>query len=595
MKAGISKILLLVVLAIIAYSCANVSRPTGGPKDVAPPVIVKEIPKKGSLNFDKNKIRVYFDEFVKIKDLNSQFISSPPLNKPPKAVLKGKSVVFSFEDTLLENTTYNLNFGNAIVDVNESNAFVNYYFAFSTGDYIDSLQVSGTLVNATDLKPVEDVLILLYDNKIFYDSIMYFDLPSYIGKTDKSGHFNISYMRGGKYKIFALKDLNKNRIFDLPNENIAFLDSILLPQAKLEVRTDTIKNDSLGTDSVVKKNIITYTPDSVELFLFEEENHNQYLKSSSRDKKEQFIFIFNDKLDDNFSITGINIDLSEKLYTEKSITGDTLNVWLTDSNIYNIDTLKVKFDYIATDTLGEMSMLNDTIKLIYKKPKVFAKKKKNKQKKQKEQKTEKPKIIVDFNVKNNGKLGLNSKLFFTTNVPINSVDKSKIHLFVNKKDEFVPLDFTLQQDSIIKRKYFVNFKAKEETNYKLLIDTNVFDNNYGLVNDTIINTFSAQALAFYGKILLTTNNVKQNIIIQLLSANDAVLQEFYLDKDDEISIEYLPANTYKLKLIYDDNANLKWDTGKYLEGKQPEKVQFYKENIVVRANWDIEISWDIDE
>jgi len=582
-------------LAIIAYSCANIATPTGGPKDVAPPIIVKEIPEKGALNFEKNKIRVYFDEFVKLKDLNTQFISSPPLNKPPKYVLKGKSIVFSFEDTLLENTTYNLNFGNAIVDVNESNAFVNYYFAFSTGDYIDSLQVSGTLINSKDLLPVEDVLILLYDSEIFYDSIMYFDLPSYIGKTDKSGNFNISYMRGGQYKIFALKDLNKNRIFDLPNENIAFLDSMLLPEVNTEMRIDTIKNDSLGTDSIVEHNIIVYTPDSVKLFLFEEENHNQYLKSSSRNKKEQFVFIFNEKLDTNFKITGLNTNLTNSIYNESSVTGDTLNIWLTDSTIYNNDTIKIKFDYIATDTLGEMSMLNDTIKLIYKQPRTFKKKKKKKDKNKEKKQIIKPKVIVEFNVKNNGKLGLNSKFFFTTNVPVNNIDKSKIHLFINKKDEFVPIEFTLQQDSVIKRKQFVNFKIDEEAKYKFLIDTNIFDNNYGLLNDTIINTFSAQSLAYYGKILLNVTNVDQNIIIQLLSANSVVLREFFINNDEKIDIEYLPANTYKLKLIYDDNANKEWDTGKYLEGRQPEKVKFYKENIIVRANWDIELNWDILE
>ena len=592
MKSTFLKIVAIFFLAIIAYSCANVAAPTGGPKDVAPPIIIKEIPEKGAVNFDKNKIRVYFNEFVKLKDLNSQFISSPPLNKPPKAVLKGKSVIFSFEDTLLENTTYNLNFGNAIVDVNESNAYVNYYFAFSTGDYIDSLQVSGILVNANDLKPVKDVLVLLYDNKIFYDSIMYFDLPSYIGKTDKFGSFNISYMRSGKYKIFALKDLNKNRIFDLPNENIAFIDSFIIPEVRAELQVDTVKLDTLGNDTIVTKKIIHYTPDSVKLFLFEEENHNQYLISSSRSIREKFIFIFNEKLDNKFKITGINVDLSNCIYTEPSVTGDTLNVWVTDSTIYSNDTIKIKFDYLATDTLGKMSMINDTIKLVYKKPKVF---KKKKTKKNVKSNTENPKINVYFNVKNGGKLGLNNQLSFTSNIPVNNVDESKIHLFVNEKDKFIPIKFTLRQDSIIKRKQYVNFNIEEEKKYKLLIDTNTFDNSYNLLNDTIIKTFSAQSLAYYGKILLNITNINQSVIIQLLSVKDEVLREFYINSEQKITIDYLPANTYKLKLIYDKNNNKKWDTGKYLEGKQPEKIKFYKETIKVRANWDVELNWNIKE
>ena len=585
-------ILLIISVLLIIGGCANISSPTGGPKDTIPPELMEEVPKKGTLNFEGNKIRVYFDEFVKLKDLNKQFISSPPLNKPPKATLKGKSVEFRFDDTLLENTTYNLNFGNAIVDVNEGNAFVNYYFAFSTGDYIDSLQISGNLYNATDLNPVEDVLILLYDNIIFYDSIPYFDLPSYIGKTDASGRFNISYMRGGNYKVFALKDLNKNRIFDQPNENIAFLDSLIIPEISVEIQTDTIHNDSLGTDSIVTNIINVFSPDSIVMYMFEEENSKQYLKSFTRDKKEQFVFVFNDKLDADFSISGIGADLSTCLYSESSVTGDTLNVWITDSLVFNIDTLKLNFNYLATDTLGELSELNDTLKMVYKQ--AFKRKKAKKKKPKDNEVIKLPQISIDFNSSSGKKLGLNNRFFLTSAYPINNFDKSKLSLFIKKKEEFVSLDYKLVQDSVIKRKYFVDFEIKEETVYKLVIDTNAFANNYGLFNDTIINEFSSQSLAFYGRILLNISNVKQNVIVQLLSTTDAVVSEVYVSEDSEVVLEYLPANTYKLKLIYDDNGNKKWDTGKYLDQLQPERVKFYKEDIIVKSNWDIEAIWDIE-
>ncbi len=571
---------------LLFYSCANVTSPTGGAKDTKPPVIIKEIPAIGSVNFTGNKIRVFFDEFVNIKDINSQFISSPPLREMPKTLIKGKSIEFSFTDTLKENTTYNFNFGNSIVDFNESNALVNYYYAFSTGNYIDSLKIFGNVLNAFDLKSVENVLIMLYDNNNFFDSIPYKKLPSYIGKTDKSGNFQLSYIREGNYKIFALNDLNKNRFFDQTKENIAFLDSLIIPACKIE--KDTLNADTTKLDTIVKNNKIVYTPNNLQLFLFEDTYNRQFIKGFSRKEKNILEIIFNEKLNAEYKINGLNAELLD-VYNEQSENKDTLLVWIKDSTVYNKDTLITSINYLFTDSLGKYENTTDTLKFIYKKNKILNRKKPKVNTKS----IGKNKIGVEVNVKNGGVLDINKPLYFTCLQPIEKLDTSKIYLFQKQEVKRIPINFKIRQDSLIKRKYFVDFKVKEAERYILKIDTNAVFNKYLVTNDSIVNEFGMQSADFYGNIILLMEDVKSNVIVQLLNSKDIIVDEFSFNKNEKININYLPAASYKLKLIYDQNNNKKWDTGNYLKHQQPEKVLFYKEAINVRANWDVEITWKL--
>ena len=597
------KYIILSIVSILIYSCANVSAPTGGPRDKTPPAIVKQTPENGTTNFREKQIRIWFDEFVHVSGLNDQFISSPPLKKTPKYILKGKSVVFTIQDTLQENTTYNLNFGNSVSDITENNPYKNLHIAFSTGPYIDSLSISGKAIFAKDLKPAEDCLILLYEDSYFYDSIPYLELPSYIGKTDKTGNFRIDYIKTGKYFVFGIIDKNKNRLFDLPEENICFLDSFITPRIEYIVKTDTVKivsdtlsNDSLNTDSVkiVSDTIQVYKPDSLLLYVFEQENHIQYLTKSVRENRFKLNFIFNDALNEDFRIFGINYDINNKYQTELSVTKDTLTVWLTDSNIYKIDTLRIGLQYLATDTMQQLSSFTDTIKMVYRKKKT-AKKKKNKHKNPAIKKNTENLLEITFNLKSGGKLDLNARLNFEVQQPVVEIDTSLLHLFKKKDTLLIPVSYKIQQDSTLKRRYFVDFDLKEETQYQLKADSGAIKSIYGKTNEDIILNFGTKSLSSYGNLSISVDSVEFPVVIQMLNAQGKVYKERYLSQKGKVLFDYLQPGVYKLKMILDKNKDGKWTTGDYLKKRQAEKIEYYFQDVKIRENWDNEINWKSQE
>jgi uncharacterized protein (DUF2141 family) len=580
---------------LIVYSCANVSAPTGGAKDKISPKIENQIPINGTTNFTEKKLRIWFDEYVTVKDLNSEFLSSPPFKKVPKFLLKGKSVEFTIVDTLKESTTYHLNFGNSIVDLNESNPYSNFDIAFSTGDEIDSLQIKGQIFNAFDLKPVENVLLLLYNADNYYDSIPYFDIPDYIGRSNKSGNFEITYFKTGSYKIFALEDLNKNKIFDQTNERIAFIDSIIIPNVSVEniidtVYLDTLKNDTLKSDSIRIRTINKYLPDSLVMMLFEEEKYQQFISDEKREEKQIFYVIMNDSLTEKTNLIALNFSL-EDCYIEYSQYRDSITFYIEDTNTAKIDTLLLEFSYQKLDSLNNLADFTDTLKFIYKEKKL------PRQRKNDIKIEEKKKLIdIKYNVKERGRIDLNSKFSFLLSYPVISVDKNKFKL-ENKIDTiFKSIDFKLINDSINKRKYYVDFIMEENTEYKLFVDTNAFENNFGLTNDTIIYNFISQEQSFYGTLKIILENLNQQVIVQLIKdekSKEIILDEQIVNDITQFDFSYIKAGDYILKLIYDDNKNNKWDTGKYLENIQPEKVIYYDGIINIKPNWDIEIDWDL--
>ena len=513
--------------------------------------------------------------------------------------MKGKSVEFTIADTLKENTTYHLNFGNAIVDVNERNPYVNFDIAFSTGDKIDTMQIKGNILDAFTLLPVKDVLLLLFDAETYTDSLPYKEIPNYIGRSDANGNFDISYIKNGEYKIFSLEDKNKNRIFDIPNERIAFLDSVLITTVEEEIITDTINKNPIFKDSVenkeykntlndsiVHRTIYHYKPENLTLFLFEEENYQQYVNNTKREDRGIFYILMNDSLTQNTELNGINFDLN-KCYTEFSAFRDSITIFIEDTNIAKQDTLLLSLKYQKLDTLFNIADFTDTLRFIYKEPK------KRRQKKGELIQEEKNLIEVKFNVRDKGKKDLNSKLSFVLSYPINSINKNKFDLQYRPGEEWKKINFKLINDSINKRKYYIDFPFEENLEYSLTIDTNAFDNNFGLTNDTILHSFTSQEMSYYGKIILNLTNIENQVIVQLFQGEEKIVQEKITDKNGSVEFPYLKAGDYGIKIIFDNNRNKKWDTGNYLEKIQPEDIIYYDKKIQIKQNWDNEIDWNL--
>ena len=515
-------------------SCAQIVPLSGGDKDVEHPKEVESFPKNGSINFNENQISIEFDEFIQLQNLQSQLIISPLMEEKPEISVKGKKLIIKLKDTLSTNTTYSLNFGEAIVDITENNPFPNYKYVFSTGDFVDSLSYSGSVVNAFDLTPKEKMFVLLYNQ--FEDSVPYKILPRYVAITDKEGHFSITNIALGNYKAFAINDINSNYLFDLPNEEIAFLSD------KIE---------------------ITNNEEGALFYAFEEYNVKQYLVKSENKQYSNIRIILNQKTE-KLTIEVLEEDLPKDWgIIERNETNDTVNVWLTKK----LD--KEKLTMVVSDTGG----LIDTASINLMKDKKF----------------EETKLLINSNV---SKLfELNQSVVLTIQRPSSEQNFKAIKLI----EDSVEVNFGLNKLDSVNRKFAIHYPFKENKNYQLLIPKGAFTDYFGLSNDTMITNFKTKAVSDYGTIALTvTPNFEDNYIVQLRK-KDKVIREHFFKGENKIDYDFLAPGNYGLKLIIDKNNDQNWTTGKYIENIQPEKVIYYEKDIVLKANWDNEIKWIIKD
>ncbi len=371
-KNKIKIIISFTISVFFVVGCAQVGSLSGGEKDKDPPVLLKSKPKMQALNFNDNKIVLFFDEYIVLDNLNSKFISSPPMKEKPEFKLKGKKLIIKFKEKLLDTTTYSFRFGDAIQDNNEKNPLKDFEFIFSTGNIIDTMEISGNLKDAFTGKPEEKMFVMLY--REYNDSTPINKIPYYITKTDTSGNFSIDYMKYGKYKIFALKDLNFDYKFSLPNEKIAFLDSLISPKVKTKTKIDSLKagtvihrnnNDKIGdtlvNDTVIISQEVIYLTNNINLLSFEEDNAKQYIIDSKREMKGKCEFVFNKK-PDSVIISKIDFPLIKNNYfVEKSDTGKSITYWLKEKEMFDKDSLKFSVSYFNKDSLENIVKETDTV------------------------------------------------------------------------------------------------------------------------------------------------------------------------------------------------------------------------------------------
>ena len=360
--------IIVLFLCLIAPSCANRGQgPQGGPKDTIPPVVLHEMPANGSLNSKVKEIEVTFDELILAENTMENVIISPPQTKLPEIKSRGKKLVVVFNEDLIDSTTYTIDFGNSIVDNNEKNPLRGYTYAFSTGPTIDSLQISGYLLNAEDLNPVEGCLVGLHAD--LSDTAFTSKPFTRVTRTDSVGYFTIKNIKEGQYKIFALNDLSRDYIFQA-GEGLAFCDSLITPYVKTETVADTIFNDSLFVDSIVHKNNILYGPDNILLFYFKENKIMRRLLKTERPEQHFFRIYFSAPADSLPHIEPIGEDWSKNVMVEYNNTKDTIVYWLTDSLTITTDTLNFAITYLKTDSLFELYSQTDTLSAVYRHPRI---------------------------------------------------------------------------------------------------------------------------------------------------------------------------------------------------------------------------------
>jgi hypothetical protein len=568
----------LLALILIA-SCAKISSPTGGPKDKEPPVIVKSDPVSGQTNFKGKKITITFNEFVALDKINEKFMVSPPMEKKPKVFIKGKSVVIEYEEELKDSTTYTFYFQDAIKDLNEANPIDNYQFVIATGNVIDSLSVTGNVYNAFSLDPPDDALLMLYKDPA--DSAVIKKLPEYITKAGKTGYFRIDNVKEGIYRLYALKDADNSKNFNLPDEEIAFMDTLVKVSAEknyIPPVPDTAKVKFTG-----KKNADTvFVKGEYQLILFKPEKKMHYLTSSSRSMQYKLIYTLSlppDTIGFDFSIPEAS---ANSYFLEKSKENDTIQVWLTDTALYSESQLTTLIGYPFTDSLGNIVRKQDTVLMRFLVPRSTRAKPKPAQ----------FKVVSGLST---GSLKPKQEIVFKSQTPFRTPDTSKIRVYEIKDTIKIAIPYRLEKDEKNSCNIILHTELRQGKSYLFIADSAAFGNIYGEQSDSTGTKFSVRNEDSFGKLVLNIFNFEGNRIIQLLNSQDKPLREIQTNKDGKTEFPLLDKGLYRLRVIYDLNGDGKWTTGDFLSGRQPEPVSFYFQELDVKENFWLNQDWDISQ
>jgi hypothetical protein len=611
------RIVYAILVFVLAFSCARMSSPTGGPNDEEPPVPLKSHPVNYATNFKGEKILIQFDEFIVLNNISQELLVSPPLPEKPITKLRGKKLIVNINNNLQDTTTYNFNFYNAIGDLNENNPLTNFQFEFSTGPVFDSLYLGGTLSNAFNYKTEASMLVMLYEQ--FNDTVPRTTKPAYIAKTNENGQFIVPNLKNRPYYVFGLNDMNNNLLFDMPNEAIAFIDSTYQPGFVEKTFTDTLrlikfispdKKDTLMRDSIVYRTEMVSTIENIHLFFFTEDYKPQFFNQSYRKERQQVIFAFNRPVDSNFNVTPItdkNIQFPW-FVEEKQALNDSIVYWIKDSALFNQDSLFFSLNYTLKDSNHIDYIKTDTVLCSFEtKPEPKSKKKNNEKKaglfnlnifddKKDEALVDSTPPPSELTFKCNAKtpFELNAPVEFLARFPIASINTSQIVLnqFVNDTVKKA-IKFDLKQDSLNFRNYKFNFQSKEEEKYELYIPKGSFTDIYSNTNDSLKYLFTTRALDFYSTIKIHVFGVFEPSVLQLMNEKETVLEERFIWGDTTLVYEYLTPQKYIFKLFYDTNANKKWDTGNLKQKQQPEAVFYFPQEIETKSNWDMEYEWEL--
>ena len=594
---------LLLMLAIVTYSCASMGRPDGGPYDELPPKFMGSTPTLHAVNAKNKKIELRFDEFIKLEKPSEKVVVSPPQMEQPEIKVVGKNVVVELLDTLKDATTYTIDFSDAIVDNNEGNPMGNFSYSFSTGASIDTMEVSGTVLNAADLEPIKGILVGLHQN---LNDSAFSRLPfDRVSRTDSRGRFTIRGIAPGKYRIYALMDGNQNYLFDSKTETVAFSDSLVVPSFMMATRQDTLWKDTLTIDTIKTVGYTRFMPDDIILRAFKEENTRQYLARSQRDAENHFILKFSAKADSLPVLKGLNFNVEDSFVIEANEGNDSICYWIKDSLVYQMDTLAVQMDYFYTDTLNQLVPKTDTLYLANKltkeqrdRLKKEEQEKKEKERKKREKKGETikpdPTPFLKMNVDAPSSFDVNRNMVLAFEEPLARIDTSSIHVNVKVDTLWVETPFLLVADSVVPRKYEILADWQPEKEYQLLIDSAAITGLYGLHTKEVKQEVKVKKLDEYGTLLFNIRGIGEKGIVELLDNSGKVLRSQPVTSEGTADFYYLSPNTkYYVRLFNDRNGNGKWDTGNVENHVQPEEVYYFPKVWDMKANFQFEETWDI--
>lgn len=590
-KNLIYKTLYFIGSVLLLYACANIAAPTGGLYDVDPPKVVKASPDFNETNSKQSKIEILFDENVKIENPMEKVIIAPPQQSFPIIKAQGRKVIIELEDELEDNTTYTIDFTDAIVDNNEGNPLENFSLSFSTGDKIDSLAISGIVLQAENLEPVQGIYVGIHSN---LNDTAFTKTPfKRISRTDSRGIFTIKGVAEGKYRVYALGDLNRNYKYDNPQEEIAFLDSIVVPSSIQAMRNDTVFKDSLTIDTIYQIQYTRFLPDNILLRSFESGFERQYLQKHERTLPYKLdLFFAAPTKESTFSLLEPTATSDNWYVKESNVTNDSVSIWITDSLIFQMDTVKLIVDYLRTDTLNNHVLNTDTLNFTFR----GTRKKESDKEKKKDEKSEEP--IRHLNIRHTiqSTHEIFNPIYLEFEQPLTDFDSTKIKLQHEVDSLIIPIEYALSTDSLNSRKYRLQYKWEPGEKYKLLIDSAAFESVYGLHNDKLEQTFNIKKLEQYGNLLFVITGLPQGktAYVELLDAQDKPFRKKRVRDNEALFMDLNPGKLYA-RLFIDENEDGEWTSGDYELKRQPEIVFYNPKAYEIRAFTNHEEPWDLNE
>ena len=599
------KWLIVTLLLTMIVSCARMGQPDGGWFDDTPPVVVHTDPSDKGTRVKSKKVTITFDEFIKLEDANNKVVISPPQIEPAEIKSSGKKIVVELKDSLKDNTTYTIDFSDAISDNNEGNPMGNYTFSFSTCERIDTFEVSGNVLDASNLEPIKGILVGLYDD--LSDTVFAKKPFIRVSRTDSRGRFVIRGVAPGTYRVYALQDADGDYTYSQKSEMLAFSHHTFEPFAKPDIRQDTVWRDTLRIDSIIRVNYTHFFPDDLVLRAFTVLQTDRYLVKSDRSEPNRLNFFFSYGNDSLPRLRGLNFNSDSAFVVEPSLKNDTITYWIKDTALVNRDSLTIEASYLITDSTGALVMQTDTLEMI---PKVSYEKRMKQQAKefekwQKEQEKKKkkgeaydsvmalkplePKIIGA------GTITPEQNIYFTMPTPLEKCDTSCIHLYskidtlwYKSRFEWNPVEGSIRQ-------FELRAEWRPDIEYSLEVDSAAFVDIYGLASKPIKQGIKVSSNEEFGSLIVNVSGIKDSaaVVVQLLNSSDAVIKEAAV-VDGSAAFFYLKAGKYYLKAFVDRNGNGIWDTGDYYADLQPEEIYYYPKAVECKEKWDITIGWDVN-
>jgi hypothetical protein len=556
--------------------------PNGGPYDELPPRVISSTPRNGETLVTGRRIEILFDELIQIEQPSENVIITPPQQNMPEILAIGKRIRVELKDTLIPDVTYTIDFTNSVADNNEKNVLENFSFAFSTGENLDSLEVSGIVLNAANLEPMPNVMVGLHRD--LADSAFTTTPFFRTSKTNDRGRFTIRNIAGGSYRLFALNDVNRDYMFDQPGEDIAFHDSIVTPTFELRMRQDTVWKDSLTIDTVHTVGYTHFMPDGVTLRLFREAFQRQYMLRPERTEKHLFTLNFNAPTDTLPSLALTDDPPRDDWYlVQRGENAASLRYWITDSTVYNRDTLHLQVSYLRSDSLNILRPQTDTVHLTMRRQAAP---------RSRRARADAPEAIqfLSMQISASGQMEVFDTLSVTFAEPVLPLDSSVFVLEEKQDTLWQPASFALRQDSVNFLKYYLMRPFDYDGQFRLTIDSTRIFSIYGKWNNAAQTAFQVKPKDSYGDLYLHIEGIDGASFVELLNSSDEPVRKVKVREGWAVFTSLKP-DKYYARLIEDANDNNAWDTGNYAEQCQPEAVWYAPRFYEVPANFEIEEDW----